>query len=153
MDTQLTSNDINWLIWGAALCFGLLSYVTYRNKSMLTNLTNKIAALSVELKKANHHLTILTNKIVAGDDLQETKLYIGNIDYSATENELANHFSRYGTIETVNIPVDRYTGRTRGFGFITFKSVQDAIKAMELDGSEFKGRQIQVNFARERASA
>lgn len=153
MDMQLSSHDVNWLIWGAALFFGMLSYFAYRNKSLLTNLTNKVATMSVELKKANHHLTILMNKIVEDDDIDETKLYIGNIDYGASENELAAHFSKYGQIETVNIPVDRYTGRARGFGFITFKTVEDAIKAMDLDGSEFKGRQIQVNFARERASA
>ena len=153
MDMQLSSGDVNWLIWGAALFFGMLVYFSYRNKSLLTNLTNKVATLSVDIKKANHHLTILMSKMVESDDIDETKLYIGNIDYSASENELATHFAKFGQIETVNIPVDRYTGRARGFGFITFKSVEDAIKAMDLDGSEFKGRQIQVNFARERASA
>lgn len=153
MDMQLDSNEVSWLIWGAALFFGILSYFSYRNKAMLTNLTNKVATMSIELKKANHNLTILMNKMVDSDDIDETKLYIGNIDYGASENELAAHFSRYGQIETVNIPVDRYTGRARGFGFITFRTVDDAVKAMELDGSEFKGRQIQVNFARERATA
>lgn len=150
---QLSSNDVNWLIWGAALFFSMLVYFAYRNKSLLTNLTNKVATLSVELKKANHHLSILMNKIVETDDIAETKIYVGNIDYGATETDLQQHFSRFGHIETVNIPVDRYTGRARGFGFITFKTVDDAIKAMDLDGSEFKGRQIQVNFARERGAA
>jgi len=81
------------------------------------------------------------------------KLYVGNIDYTATESELASHFSRYGQVEFVNIPVNRYTGKTRGFGFVTFVSKEDAERAMALHGTEFKGRQIQVNFAKERDSA
>lgn len=78
------------------------------------------------------------------------KLYVGNIDYAATEAELAAHFASYGPVEFVNIPVNRYTGKTRGFGFVTFGSREDAERAMALHGTEFKGRQIQVNFAKER---
>lgn len=78
------------------------------------------------------------------------KLYVGNIDYTATESELADYFSQYGQVEFVNIPVNRYTGKARGFGFVTFGSQLDAEQAMSLHGSEFKGRQIQVNFAKER---
>lgn len=81
------------------------------------------------------------------------KLYVGNIDYAATEAELADHFIRYGQVEFVNIPVNRYTGRARGFGFVTFSSKEDAERAMDLNGSEFRGRQIQVNFAKERETA
>ncbi len=81
------------------------------------------------------------------------KLYVGNIDYAATEAELAAHFSPYGQVEFVNIPVNRYTGKARGFGFVTFVSKEDAESAMALHGTEFKGRQIQVNFAKERESA
>jgi len=83
----------------------------------------------------------------------QNKLYVGNIDYTATESELAAHFTHCGTIESVNIPVNRYTGRARGFGFVTFTNRSDAERAMTLNGSEFKGRQIQVNFAKERESA
>ncbi len=78
------------------------------------------------------------------------KLYVGNIDYAATEAELASHFEQFGEVEFVNIPVNRYTGKARGFGFVSFVSKEDAERAMSLHGSEFKGRQIQVNFAKER---
>jgi RNA recognition motif-containing protein len=78
------------------------------------------------------------------------KLYVGNIDYAATEAELGEYFKPYGTVEFVNIPVNRYTGKARGFGFVSFTSKEDAERAMALHGSEFKGRQIQVNFAKER---
>ncbi len=81
------------------------------------------------------------------------KLYVGNIDYSATEAELGAYFAQYGKVEFVNIPVNRYTGKARGFGFVTFLSKEDAERAMSLHGSEFKGRQIQVNFAKERETA
>lgn len=153
MDMQISSDDINWLIWGAALFFGMLSYFAFRNKSMLMQLTNRVAGLTIELKKANHNLGILMSQHAdSEEDIDETKLYIGNIDYAASESELETHFGKFGDIEMVNIPVDRYTGRARGFGFITYKKVDDAIKAMDLDGTDFKGRQIQVNFARERAA-
>lgn len=86
-------------------------------------------------------------------DVNQFKLYVGNIDYAATEGELAIHFSRFGKIEFVNIPVNRYTGRARGFGFVCFNSRTDAERAITLNGSEFRGRQIQVNFAKEREVA
>lgn len=83
----------------------------------------------------------------------QAKVYVGNIDYAATEAELAEHFAKYGQVESVNIPLNRYTGKARGFGFVTFVSQQAAEQSMALNGSEFKGRQIQVNFAKEREKA
>lgn len=148
------AGSLNWLIGGAAFAFTVIFWCSYRSKTMLTQLQNKLANLTVEIKRLNHHITILQNNADVGrteEDIDETKLYVGNIDYAASESELAAHFAKFGQIETVNIPVDRHTGKARGFGFITFKRVADAIKAMDLDGSDFKGRQIQVNFARERA--
>lgn len=88
------------------------------------------------------------------NDLElQAKVYVGNIDYAATESELSEYFSQYGRVESVNIPLNRYTGKARGFGFVTFASQQEAEQAMALNGSEFKGRQIQVNFAKEREKA
>jgi len=78
------------------------------------------------------------------------KVYVGNVDYTATAEELAEYFSRCGQVDYVNIPVNRYTGRARGFGFVTFASREEAERAMSLNGTEFKGRPIQVNFAKER---
>lgn len=157
MDKQyLSATDLNWLLWGAAFFLFVLTWTVFRNRMILTQIQQKLNNLSFELKKANHNLTTLLNgnELESEDsDIDETKLYVGNIDYAASEEELAAHFAKFGHIEMVNIPLDRYTGRARGFGFVTFKKVTDAIKAMDLDGSEFKGRQIQVNFARERASS
>ena len=88
--------------------------------------------------------------VSTNDPALQAKVYVGNIDYAATEAELGEYFSQYGQVESVNIPVNRYTGKARGFGFVTFASQQEAEQAMILNGSEFKGRQIQVNFAKER---
>lgn len=84
------------------------------------------------------------------DNVSQAKVYVGNIDYAATEEELAEYFAPYGHVESVNIPLNRYTGRARGFGFVSFATTEEAERAMALNGSEFKGRQIQVNFAKER---
>lgn len=149
------ASSLNLFILGAAIAFSMMFWCSFRSKAMLKQMQTKLANLTVEVKRINHHLTILQSSSTetgrTDEDIDETKLYVGNIDYAASEDELASHFAKFGQIETVNIPIDRYTGKARGFGFITFKRVADAIKAMDLDGSEFKGRQIQVNFARERA--
>ncbi len=149
-------NSLNLFLGGTVIAFSMIFWCSFRSKSMLKQLQNKLANLTVEVKRINHHLTILQSNVDskgAEDEIDETKLYIGNIDYAASEAELEAHFAKFGQIETVNIPVDRFSGKARGFGFITFKRVADAIKAIDLDGSDFKGRQIQVNFARERAPA
>lgn len=149
------ASHLNLFICSVAVTFAMMFWCSFRSKAILKQLQVKLANLTVEVKRINHHLTLLQSSNVDScrneDDIDETKLYIGNIDYAASEDELAAHFAKFGQIETVNIPIDRYTGKARGFGFITFKRVADAIKAMDLDGSDFKGRQIQVNFARERS--
>lgn len=78
------------------------------------------------------------------------KIYIGNLEYSTTETELIELFQRYGTIASVNIPLNRYNGRARGFGFVTFENEADAERAIEMNGQTFKSRALQVNFAKER---
>jgi RNA recognition motif-containing protein len=153
----MQSFSSSWLIGGVGFILSaMLFWCTFKSKTMLKQMQNKLSNLAVEIKRINHHLTLLQSYVDDGrveEEIDETKIYVGNIDYAASEAELAAHFAKFGHIETVNIPVDRHTGKARGFGFITFKRVADAMRAMDLDGSEFKGRQIQVNFARERATA
>ncbi|MBT4963477.1 MAG: RNA-binding protein [Francisellaceae bacterium] len=93
------------------------------------------------------------------DDIDETddispdaKLYVGNIDYSVTESELKDLFTKFGEVDMVNIPVHRHSGRTRGFGFVTFLRVDHASKALKLNGTEFRGRSLQINYAKSKAS-
>ena len=84
-----------------------------------------------------------------------TKLFVGNLPFSATEESVRALFEPHGTIETLALINDRETGRPRGFGFIEMTSA-DAVRAMQaLDGKDFEGRALKVNEAqaRERSGA
>ena len=79
------------------------------------------------------------------------KLYVGNLSWDTDNNALRGAFEQFGEIEDVRVITDRDTGRSRGFGFITFQNREDALKAIEeKDGTELDGRTIKVNEARER---
>jgi RNA recognition motif-containing protein len=78
-------------------------------------------------------------------------LFIGNLSYSATENDLQDYFTAAGTVLSVNIIQDRATGRSRGFGFVEMASDEDAKKAItDFHNKEFQGRALTVNEARPR---
>jgi len=78
-------------------------------------------------------------------------LYVGNLPWGVTEEELAEAFSACGQVEAARIITDRETGRSRGFGFVEIADA-DVAKAIEtMNGSELKGRQIVVNEARPRS--
>ncbi len=79
------------------------------------------------------------------------KLYVGNIPFSATEEDLRDVFGRHGGVESVAVITDRETGRPRGFAFVEMSEAseaEDAIRA--LDGSDLGGRSIRVNEAQDR---
>jgi len=77
------------------------------------------------------------------------KLFIGNIEWGATEESLKELFGEYGDIEEAIIIKDRMSGRSKGFGFITFANDADADKALEaLNGHDLNGRELVVNEAR-----
>ncbi len=78
-------------------------------------------------------------------------IYVGNLPYSATEDELRDLFGQHGEVTSVKLISDRDTGRFRGFGFVEMDD-NDAGAAIEtLNGSDFGGRSLRVNEARERA--
>ncbi len=78
------------------------------------------------------------------------RMYVGNLPFSSSEEDVRELFSQFGEVGEVNLIKDRQTGRPRGFGFVEMKA-EDAEKAMEsLDGTEFGGRRIRVNEARAR---
>ncbi len=83
--------------------------------------------------------------------MSENKLYVGNFPYSVTERDLREVFQVYGDIESVNVIVDRETGRSKGFAFVTFASADAASKALEQNGKEMNGRPLKVNVAQEKA--
>ena len=79
------------------------------------------------------------------------KLYVGNLPYKMTEQEVRSIFEEYGSVHTVTLIIDRYTGKMRGFGFVEMDNPEVAIKG--LDGKMVSGRKIRVNIAREKKDA
>ena len=79
-----------------------------------------------------------------------TKIYVGNLPFSATESEVRELFGQHGTVESVSLITDRETGRPRGFGFVEM-SRADASRAIQsLNGKDMGGRPLRVNEAQER---
>ena len=80
-----------------------------------------------------------------------TKLFVGNLDFKVTENDLQDAFAAYGAVVEANLIMDRVTGRPRGFSFVTMNSPEEAQKAIDgLNGKDLGGRALNVNVARER---
>src|SRR5262249_11968370 len=80
-----------------------------------------------------------------------TKLFVGNISFNTTENDLQDAFAAHGTVVEANLMVDRDSGRPRGFGFVTMGSPEEAERAIEaLNGANLDGRNLTVNEARPR---
>ena len=80
-----------------------------------------------------------------------TKLFVGNLSFNTTENDLQDAFAAHGTVTEANLMTDRSTGRPRGFGFVTMSSPEEAQKAISaLNGTQLGDRAITVNEARPR---
>ncbi|NJK55727.1 MAG: RNA-binding protein [Pleurocapsa sp. SU_5_0] len=78
-------------------------------------------------------------------------IYVGNLSYEVSPEDLSEVFSEYGKVKRVHLPTDRETGRKRGFGFVEMETEAEEDKAIEtLDGAEWMGREIKVNKARPR---
>ena len=78
-----------------------------------------------------------------------TKLYVGNLDYSVTDNQLAELFSQAGTVVSAAVITDRATGRSKGFGFVEMEDAAQAEEAIKkFNGTELQGRVLTVNAAR-----
>src|SRR5215471_5211722 len=81
-----------------------------------------------------------------------TKLFVGNLSFNTTENDLQDAFAAHGTVTEANLMMDRATGRPRGFGFVTMGSPEEAQRAIEaLNGTRLGDRNITVNEARPKA--
>ncbi len=77
------------------------------------------------------------------------KLYVGGLPYSITDGRLEELFSQHGSVQSARVISDKFTGRSRGFGFVEMASTEEAQKAMEaLNGTEIEGRTLVVNEAR-----
>jgi RNA recognition motif-containing protein len=78
-------------------------------------------------------------------------IYVGNLSYEVTEADLTTVFAEYGTVKRVQIPMDRESGRIRGFGFVEMSADAEETAAIEaLDGAEWMGRDLKVNKAKPR---
>lgn len=80
-----------------------------------------------------------------------TKIYVGNLSYDVSDDDLKGVFAEKGTVLSANVVMDRESGRSRGFGFVEMEDAAAATSAIdELNGSEFRGRKMVVNEARPR---
>jgi len=78
-----------------------------------------------------------------------SKLYVGGLPYSATEPQLNDLFAAHGTVESVRVITDKFTGQSRGFGFVEMSTAEEAKRAIDaLNGTQFEGRTLTVNEAR-----
>ena len=79
------------------------------------------------------------------------KLFVGNLSFNTTENDLQDAFAAHGTVMEANLMMDRATGRPRGFGFVTMSTPEEAQKAIEgMNGKSIDGRALTVNLAKPR---
>jgi RNA recognition motif-containing protein len=82
---------------------------------------------------------------------KEMKIYVGNLSYSTTEEDIRSAFSQFGTIDSADVIMDRSTGRSKGFGFVEMSNDAEAKAAIEgLNGKDLDGRSLNVNEAKPR---
>ena len=94
----------------------------------------------------------MTAKLVEDSKEQmSAKLFVGNLSFNITENDLQDAFAAFGTVTEANLMMDRSTNRPRGFAFVTMSTPEEAQKALEaMNGRELDGRALTVNVARPR---
>ena len=81
--------------------------------------------------------------------MSQNKIYVGNLPYSTTEADLEQTFSAYGNVTEAKLIMDRETGRSKGFAFVTFDSDSAAQSALDFNGKELGGRPAKVSIAKE----
>ncbi len=83
--------------------------------------------------------------------MNNNRLFVGNLSYQTMENDLQDYFSQAGVVTSVNLMLDKMTGKSRGFAFVEFATAEEANKAIEqFHNKEFQGRALTVNVARPR---
>jgi RNA recognition motif-containing protein len=83
--------------------------------------------------------------------MSQARLFVGNLSFQTAENDLQDHFAQAGAVSSVNLMLDKMTGRSRGFAFVEYASPEDAQKAIDqFHDKDFQGRKITVNIARPR---
>lgn len=116
-----------------------------RISNMLKQTVSKLA--NSELSSSNSSLYLALRSMSSSS----SKLFVGGLSYGTDEPSLKDAFSHYGEVVEAKIVMDRASGRSRGFGFVTFTSSEEASSAISaLDGKDLHGRQIRVNYATEK---
>jgi RNA recognition motif-containing protein len=106
--------------------------------------TGQVLLACVSPKQGLHNIKEVSNM----------RIYIGNLSYDATEDELSAEFGTYGKVESITIPADKFSGRPKGFAFVEMPEKSEAEAAIEgLNGKMFKDRTIIVNESRPRADS
>ncbi len=83
--------------------------------------------------------------------MNDSRLFVGNLSYKTLDKDLQEYFSQAGVVTSVNLMLDKFTGKSRGFAFVEFSTNEEANKAVEMfHNKEFQGRQLTVNIARPR---
>ena len=83
--------------------------------------------------------------------MSESRLFVGNLAFQVGDNELRDYFAQAGTVASVSVMLDRFSGRSRGFAFVEMSTPDEAQKVVEMfDAKDFQGRTLSVNIARPR---
>ncbi|MDH3413425.1 MAG: RNA-binding protein [Gammaproteobacteria bacterium] len=90
------------------------------------------------------------NPFLGATGMQQNKLFVGNLAFSATQDDVEALFADYGELNEVRLITDRDSGQSRGFAFVTFAAQKDAESALEMDGKTINGRNLVVNIAKEK---
>ena len=96
-------------------------------------------------------MSLIWKWVIEPNKAMNTKMYVGNLPFSASDSDIRELFSQYGTVSDIFLPMDRESGRPRGFAFVTMdtpEAMQAVITA--LNGQEFQGRKLGINEARPR---
>ncbi len=81
--------------------------------------------------------------------MSESRLFVGNLSFQTMENDLQEYFSQAGVVSAINLMLDKFTGKSRGFAFVEYATPAEAQKAVEMfHNKEFQGRALTVNIAR-----
>lgn len=131
---------------GESRGFGFVSFATEEEAN------RAVAALNgKEMYGRPIRVDISKPKAAASPLSEGNKLYIGNLGYETTVDDLKSHFAQYGTLEDITVVTDRDTGASRGFGFATYSSPAEAQAAVDaMNGFEVDGRELRVNLSRPR---
>eukprot|EP00635_Sarcinochrysidales_sp_CCMP3193_P005973 CAMPEP_0118896114 /NCGR_PEP_ID=MMETSP1166-20130328/4139_1 /TAXON_ID=1104430 /ORGANISM="Chrysoreinhardia sp, Strain CCMP3193" /LENGTH=241 /DNA_ID=CAMNT_0006835167 /DNA_START=66 /DNA_END=792 /DNA_ORIENTATION=+ len=113
----------------------------------LEEMKRRVQEMEDEAAKLKKMQQELQNETPAGEPQQssdETSIFVSQVDYDATPEELQNHFATCGTINRVTILCDRFTGRSKGYAYVEFEKQDSVQNALLMDGSIFKGRQLKI---------